>query len=275
MKPALRRLAVPLILLLVVIGLPSPGAAVPPHLDLGFNAPAGYAVFAGWGSAEGSFNAAADQPDGKHVLVGVSGYDLLVARYNADWSVDASFGAGKGFALYETSLGNIERGYAVAIQPDGMIVAGGIVQDGVTYAVRPLVVRFTAAGELDTGFGGGDGAMAHESDAGEVRALLVQADGKILVGIDQGYSWQTILVRLNGDGTYDASFGGGSGRVAAAGSCFGLVPLADGKFVRAGSSYDGSNAWVWLRRFTRTGADDGSFGGSFTGDVRAILKKPS
>src|SRR5687767_2661865 len=74
-----------------------------------------------------------------------------------------------------------------------------------------------AAGDFDTTFGGGDGAVttdfATTADAGT--ALVVQSDGKIIVGgsVGNGTNTEDVfgLTRYNADGSVDLSFGGGDG----------------------------------------------------------------
>lgn len=78
-------------------------------------------------SAGSSDNArgVAPQPDGKIVVAGGSffgSWDFLVARYNANGTLDSSFGDG---GRVNTDFGNGDMCYGVAIQPDGKIVAVG------------------------------------------------------------------------------------------------------------------------------------------------------
>lgn len=67
------------------------------------------------------------QADGKIVAVGSSGGDFVVARYNADGSLDAGFGDG-GEVI--TSFSNSALAAAVAVGADGSImVLGTILND--------------------------------------------------------------------------------------------------------------------------------------------------
>jgi uncharacterized delta-60 repeat protein len=85
------------------------------------------------------------QADGKIVVAGeirnVANLDVLVLRYNPDGSVDSDFGA-DGIATYDG--GNLDSGYAVALQTDGKIVAAGFTHNGRNYDV--LVLRFIGGG---------------------------------------------------------------------------------------------------------------------------------
>jgi uncharacterized delta-60 repeat protein/uncharacterized repeat protein (TIGR01451 family) len=97
---------------------------------------------------------------------------------------------------------------AVALQPNGAIVAGGAftVANSVT---RNRVARLNADGTLDFTFlslpGGADDA---------VRALALQSDGRVLIGGDfltYNGTNRSHLARLNLDGTLDWQFDPGSG----------------------------------------------------------------
>ena len=128
-------------------------------------------------------HALALQPDGKIVVAGNdSGRGLMLARYLPDGTLDQAFGSG-GRVLTEV-VGDSEA-TAVAIQPDGKIVAAGRALDGAvsTYAVA----RYDAAGALDPGFGRGGVVVTRLSTlptivAGTAAGVILQRDGKIVVG---------------------------------------------------------------------------------------------
>jgi uncharacterized delta-60 repeat protein len=86
--------------------------------------------------------------------------------------------------------GATDTGYGMAVQSDGkMVVAGTSKYSGSNYA---SLLRFSAAGVLDTSFGNGGGVIVPLStaatDEDDVRALALQSDGKILVA---GFSGST------------------------------------------------------------------------------------
>ena len=137
---------------------PAPSAAVFTRATL-VRYGAGGALDAGFGSGgiatlAGSPNnadahALALQPDGKIVVAGNdSGRGLLLARYTANGALDQGFGSG-GSVL--TRLEGSSEATAVAIQPDGKIVAAGRTRDGAVYTYA--VARYDAAGSLDPSFG--------------------------------------------------------------------------------------------------------------------------
>ena len=143
------------------------------------------------------------QPDGKIICVwNQQGQRQNIWRLNTDGSTDNSFST--------TSVNNHIA--AVGVQADGKIVVGGqfqecagvstIVKNGVYSNVRNIC-RVNADGAFDTGF---DMASGFDYD---VAAIAPQMDGKILIGGKFAfYKWATAnnIIRLNADGTRDASF---------------------------------------------------------------------
>ncbi len=143
--------------------------------------------------ARGYGNSVAIQSDGKIVVAGTSNENLYVVRYNADGSLDTSFGGGDGIVTMD--LGGDEYGNSVAIQSDGKIVVVGTA-DG-----NFCVLRYTADGILDPRFGGGDGIVTlnwGNHDLGF--SVAIQSDGNIVVAgsVETGSSEDFALVRLNG-----------------------------------------------------------------------------
>ena len=107
-------------------------------LDLTFGGGDGI-VTTGFGGSEVAYDAALG-PNGK-IVVGATGG---VVRYNADGSLDRSFGGdGRG----ETPGTTNRDVTSVAVQPDGRIIA----------ATAGGIYRFNNDGTRDMSFGGGDG----------------------------------------------------------------------------------------------------------------------
>src|SRR5438034_2314987 len=81
---------------------------------------------------------------------GVCVADFALARYNADGSVDLTFGSG---GRVVTDFGGDDTAYALAVQPDGKIVVAGVSTGGATldFALAP----HDRDGPLDAAFGGG------------------------------------------------------------------------------------------------------------------------
>lgn len=147
----------------------------------------------------------------------------------------------------------------IARQPDGKLIAVGEFTsfNGVA---RNRVVRLHPDGTVDTTFNPGTGAN------GPVNAVLLQPDGKILIGgafTSYNGTAREYLARLNADGSLDTSFTGPSfadinGWQV---NCLALQP--DGKLLVGGVFYfnGGGGFKAGLCRVTSTGALDGTFNG--------------
>jgi uncharacterized delta-60 repeat protein len=140
------------------------------------------------------------QPDGKVLAAGraaeVDGEntDALLVRYNRDGTLDDSFGS-DGLLRFDLDAGSRETFNAIALGPNGTIIAGGNIS-----RVRWVLARFRADGTLDTRFGGGDGVV---TGLGQIDKVALQGD-RIVVAEARG-----ILRRHQADGRIDASFGTG------------------------------------------------------------------
>jgi uncharacterized delta-60 repeat protein len=179
----------------------------------------------GTGVAGSYVHTMATAPDGKVVLGGnfyrVQGESRNhVARLNQDGTIDRDF-APSGGANGEV-LGS-------ACQPDLKVLIGGVFTR-VNNTNRAHIARLNADGTLDASFDPGTGVNA------EVRAIVVQPDGKILIGGPFSRCSGAVcngVARLNSDGSLDAAFSTGTG-------CGGerfvdeLLLLPDGKLLVAG-----------------------------------------
>jgi uncharacterized delta-60 repeat protein len=173
-------------------------------LDSSFDAGNGVGPLTGSPSIE----ALALQPDGR-ILVGGGFTEFngatqrLLARLNPDGSVDTGFYAAY-LAQPESSVMAVE---SLALQADGRIVVGLKVDVGRGEPV-PAVVRLRSDGSLDESFHLGEGVMAG-TDIGWVNALVIQPDGRIVVGgafdTFAGVE-QPNLVRIYSDGQLDRTF---------------------------------------------------------------------
>ncbi|MFN9367078.1 MAG: delta-60 repeat domain-containing protein, partial [Planctomycetota bacterium] len=215
----------------------------------------------GTGSDQGWYTAV--QADGKIVVGGWVhngiNNDVALVRYNADGSLDTSFGSG---GMVTTAIGtSSDQGYSVTVQADGKIVVGGYARIGSTDDFA--LVRYNADGSLDTSFGtGGMVTTAIGTSSDIAYRVTLQPDGKIVVGgyARIGSTDDFALVRYNANGTLDTSFGTGGMVTTAIGTgneyAYSVPLLADGKIVVAGYS----NFDIALVRYNADGSLDTSFG---------------
>ena len=151
------------------------------------------------------------QPDGRIVVAGHTRADFALERHLADGSMDLDFGTG-GAVITDFTAG-IDQGQAVLIQPDGKIVVAGHASSGPPVPANLFAVaRYTASGNLDTGFGDGGKVttrIAGGSDLG--KAALLQPDGKIVVtgrvAVTGGDNPDFGVVRYTAAGAHDPDFG--------------------------------------------------------------------
>lgn len=190
----------------------------------------------------GNFYAVAPQADGRIIVGGtfttVGGTPRAnIARINANGTNDPTFDPGTGAN---------SPVYATAVQPDGKIVIGG---NFTTYNGTTVnrIVRVNADGSIDQTF------STPTTMSGAVESLALQPDGKILIGggfITFNGATVNRFVRLNSDGTLDATF--------VTGTSFNGIPkmivvLPDNKLLVGGqfTSYNGTSR----NRIARINAD--------------------
>ncbi len=215
------------------------------------------------------------QPDGKIVVVGGVGntsgrsarttaelIDFLFTRYLPNGKLDRTFG-GDGSVRIHVGSGDNE-GSAIALQPDGRIVAAGYALTG--GGTRIAVVRLLQNGRLDRSFGGDGKVVTPFFAHAFAYDVAVQPDGKIVVAGDAGDAGRDFAVlRYRPNGALDRSFGpDDDGKVT---SEFGSAPssIADvairpnGKILAVGRALPAGNV-IALAQYTRAGAPDPQFG---------------
>ncbi|MGH2732265.1 MAG: delta-60 repeat domain-containing protein, partial [Actinomycetota bacterium] len=141
-----RRRSRSLIGLALSLGLVGVAQAAPGDLDPSFSGDGMVIMTAGGAEAARSI---ALQPDGRIVAAGESfngvDRDFALARYNPDGSLDPTFG-GDGIVTTAVGVGD-DRVFALALQPDGRIVAAGESFNGVDRDFA--LARYNPDGSLD------------------------------------------------------------------------------------------------------------------------------
>jgi uncharacterized delta-60 repeat protein len=151
--------------------------------------------------------AVALQADGKIVVAGVVGQgfevhgDVGLVRYQADGTLDSTFGDGGKVTTQFGASGATEAFYDLVIQADGKIVAAG--RAGSSFALA----RYNADGTPDAAFSS-DGKVMTDFTARPdyARGVAIQATGKI-VAVGRAAD-RFALARYKPDGTLDTSFSG-------------------------------------------------------------------
>lgn len=137
-----------------------------------------------------------------------------LARLRTDGTVDPSFdagsiccGTGSDPALADPPV------LSLLLQGDGKLILGGSFTN-VQGVVRMGLARLNPDGKLDTSFDAGAGLIMPGQGLVRPRSLVLQADGKLLVGgvfTSINGTARNGIARLNSDGTVDPSFDPGIG----------------------------------------------------------------
>lgn len=222
-------------------------------------------------------NAITLQQDGKIVVAGrgdINGQArFAVVRYNADGSLDGTFGNG---GVVTTSIGTFAFLTGVAIQSDGKIVASGSATGPGPLFSTFTVARYNTDGSLDATFDG-DGVTqavpAGFSFSPMVTAwgMALQQDQRIVVVGDCNLGALTdfCVSRYNSDGSLDSTFDGDGLVITSFDATSGstardVVVQPNGKILAAGSRFVESGLEAALARYN----DDGSPDITFDGDGR-------
>jgi len=231
-------------------------------LDTTFNTTGRVLTDFGVGSLDVA-TAALIQADGKIVVGGLSDasgipYDFFLARYNPNGTLDLEFnGTGKVLTDFSES-GSYDRLQALAIQPDGKIVAVG--DSNATGRPNFAVARYTTTGVLDGTFNA-TGKVLTKFATGDssVEAVAIQSNGNIVAAgyIEfpdvQGRGFDFALARYDTDGTLDRTFDS-TGQVVTdiggADVAYGVGIQSNGKIVAAGfSDVNGTSDFALTRYF--------------------------
>ncbi len=289
----------------LVVVLAGSGWATPGELDITFGT--GGVQTTNFGGTYDWAYGAAVQPDDHILAAGVTNsqgtYDFALARYTPDRALDPTFGH-EGTVI--TDFGDsYDWAYAVALQPDGKIVVGGVSDRGGSKNLA--LARYLPNGSLDGGFGKG-GVMVDErrpltTDC--IHGLALQPDGRIVVAgvtfedkVSVEPQGDFIVARYTPEGEPDPTFGLG-GVVTTDfddGSydfAYGVLLQPDGRILLGGysTSAGGPGSGVLfgadqlaLARYSPEGLPDFGFGrggevvvdaGSMDEEIRALALTPT
>ncbi len=214
----------------------------------------------------GQANAVLVQPDGKILAGGFAAHgvladgDFALVRYNADGTPDASFGGGDGIVTtdFGTRSDDIR---ALALQPDGKIVAAGSAGE------RVALARYLPDGTPDPAFSSGITTVNFGDGA---HGVAPTPAGQIMISgfaFRPGGNDDFALARFTSAGALDAAFGdrGVATTDVAGHDDFGERVVVDGqgRSVVVGTAGDD----MGLVRFR----PDGTLDTSFDGDGRLAI----
>ncbi len=185
-----------------------------------------------------------------------------IARLNSNGTLNTSFNPG--------GLGVDGTVREITIQPDGKILLGGtFLKYNGTNVFR--FVRLEQDGSIDATFlaSGCSGLFCNFSSGNTVNTIVVQPDGKIIIGGDFADYTGIIsdsIVRLNSDGTVDSSFVVGTG--FSSGEVYDIELQPDGKMIVVGefTQYNGSSVSNIVRLNS-----DGTIDPTFTTETSGLM----
>ncbi len=220
-------------------------------IDTATNLPSGYVAYPGTASDIGGQIAL--QSDDKVVVVGRSADHGAIIRFNADGSLDTSFGVAGKYAT--PTLGFLS---AVAVDASGSIVATGVISDNASIE-QWTVIRVSSLGVPDLTFSPVFSRPNNSAPVATLSSIAIQTDGKILVTgstDSNGGSSDFATVRYNVDGTLDSSFGNGGAVVTDFGTPIdtanAMVLLPGGRILVAGGTNAGGVTSLVLQQFGLT-----------------------
>ena len=218
---------------------------------------------------------------GKILVAGYTGNDeeptsFLLARYNADGSIDTSFGE-NGFVITSFPDSGSACARAILVQSTGkIVVAGSVTNSGEDITSTDIALaRYTSAGVLDSSFGV-NGLLTTDINYWDYGLSAgLQRDGKIVIaGLTNDIGNNDILlVRYSPDGALDSTFGtdgvvttdfNGSNDEAQK-----MTIQADSRIVIVGDTHNSSGESIFAAaKYNQDGSLDTTFGdgGKFSYD---------
>jgi uncharacterized delta-60 repeat protein len=239
-------------------------------LDPTFNPSWGYTLTA-FGPGADVATGVAVQADGKIVVVGnttTGTPHMAVARFNANGTIDPTFGSGgqtEPAVESGAALGN-----AVAVQSNGKIVIAGGSPNGL------LAVRLNSNGSPDTTFSGDGAAAVNPQTSGAANAVALESNGSITVAghSSNGTKSNFAVARFTSNGTPDATFSGPGWTITAVGTgndvAHGVNIQPDGKIVVSGTTNDGTHDSFAIVRYLAGGALDNNFSGDGKATIAVV-----
>ncbi|WP_310993366.1 T9SS type A sorting domain-containing protein [Aequorivita marina] len=205
--------------------------------------------------------------DGKIIVAGYRDNNFAVAKFNADGSVDSTFGINGWYTFIFENAESFATD--IAIQNDDKVVISGFAHN-TDNRFQITAARLTADGNPDSSFGTNGKVIFNVGDWNDFgESIAIQSDGKILIA---GHKWianaqqrhDFFVAKLNTNGSLDTSYGdngvGTARLVDGANYTSEMVLQADEKPVLVGSTVLNGEYNSALVRFDTDGFPDFSFG---------------
>ncbi len=218
---------------------------------------------------------------GRILVTGDSGsdtaaYDMVIWRYNADGTLDTTFGNG-GVVVHNSAAegDSFDRGNSIAIDSNGRILVAGYSYSSTDSDM--VIWRYNTDGTLDSTFGI-DGIVVYDSASGgdshdSGNCIKIDSNGRILVtGVSESSAdLEMTIWRYNTDGTLDSTFGNGgivtddtapdemSIHVGLA-----ITTDASGRILVTGENRILYTSWIVIWRYNTDGSPDTTFGSGGT-----------
>lgn len=202
------------------------------------------------------------QSDNKIIAVGRTnlngGDDFAIARFNANGSLDTTFGGGDGKVV--TNFAGADGAYAIFVRSDDKFVVAGTAN-----TLQDIgVARYNANGTLDTTFSG-DGKIITDLGNREFAHAVYSVPGSheiVVVGHDVAML-DAFMFRYNADGSTDTTFGT-SGKVVidwgGVDTPLDIVMEDDFQFVVTGHTAFSGISNLVVARYGYNGTPDLTFG---------------
>lgn len=205
--------------------------------------------------------------DGGFLVIGQSGNDTLLARFNSTCALDTSWGVG-GKRVVSLATGAEVITNAV-LQPDGKVI---VVGSTASSAGEVLSARFHTDGSLDTNADTDPGTswgatgirvLPLTGTQDEIVDAALQPDGKlVIVGKYAGDDW--LIGRLTTNGSWDTSFSVDGWDTFSTGGCCksaaAVLVEATGSLLVVGG-FQGAQQDTGFARWSSAGVRDSSFNG--------------
>ena len=258
LKYSFSRLSLVIVVTVILVSLLSKAHAAPADLDLSFSGD-GYA---------GTTGIISLHPDGR-----ILGINPGVGFTNTSVSAYDSAGTLLGTGSVAAAASITHRTESVAVQSDGKIIVTGYIDNAGDETV--FVARFNSDLSIDTSFAS-NGARTFDAGGNvNTRAygMGIQADDKILLATRCNCApTNSVVVRLNADGSHDTGFGvAGETAVLPAGPPFlnfdmnsrHVVISSEGKIYAAGNGQNSTfDFGMGVVRYNSDGSLDNGFGES-------------